>query len=225
MSVLSTKKLSASQKELLGHAQLSVVDYDAITISFKDFTIDQQYPNLIFTSQNTVNAYLGQRALSSPTNHALPKAFCVGEKTKALLEEHGFEVVEMTHYGKELAQKLVEKYKTESFLFLCGNKRRHEIPTALAQHHINFKEVQLYNNTPNPVAFKDNFKAVLFFSPSGVESFTAANAIKESVAICIGTTTAEEVKKHSNNIVIAAKPTLESVLEKAIETLTAKRIN
>lgn len=210
---------------MLGHAHLSVADYDAITISFKDFTIDQQYPNLLFTSQNTVNAYLQQRALSSPTQYALPKAFCVGEKTKALLEENGFEVVEMTHYGKELAQILVEKYHTESFLFLCGNKRRHEIPNALAQHHINFKEVQLYNNTPNPVEFKAQFKAVLFFSPSGVESFTAANAIKESIAICIGTTTAEEVKKHSNNIVIAAKPTLESVLEKAIETLTAKRIN
>ncbi|WP_178338826.1 uroporphyrinogen-III synthase [Arenibacter nanhaiticus] len=225
MSVLSTKKLSASQKELLGHAQIPVVDYDAITITFKDFTIDQQCPNLIFTSQNTVNAYLGQRALSPHSQNALPKAFCVGEKTKALLEENGLEVVEMTHYGKELAQILVEKYKSESFLLLCGNKRRHEIPNALAQHHIAFKEVQLYNNTPNPVAFKDNFKAVLFFSPSGVQSYTAANAIKESIAICIGTTTAEEAQKHSKHIVIAAKPTLESVLEKAIETLTAKRIN
>jgi uroporphyrinogen-III synthase len=215
ISILSTKILTPAQKFVLTNAQIQVEDYDAIKIEHSTTNIDLSFKNIIFTSQNTVKAFLkkigGQNVQIANYN-----GFCVGEKTKSLLEKNDINVLEMTNYGVELAQILVEKYPNETFLFLCGNKRRNEIPAQLSKHKVSFKEQIVYQNTPNPVTFATDFDGILFFSPSAIESFTAKNKLKNSIAFCIGTTTAAEAKKHSNNIIVAEKPTVESVLDKVV---------
>lgn len=231
ISLLSTKILSPSQKAILTNAQFIIEEYDALRIDLLDQEIDTSYKNVIFTSQNTVMAYLKYLHKNATPNkesdqkkavHSRIKAYCVGEKTKALLEKNGVEVVTFTHYGAELAQILVTQYQQETFLFLCGNKRRYEIPTRLKENKIDFKEQVLYGNYPNPQAFSTTFDGILFFSPTGIESYSIQNSIENSVAFCIGTTTAEEAKKHTSNIIIAEKPTVESVLEKVVEYYKSK---
>ena len=221
ITVLSTKILTASQKAILTQANIKVEEYDAINIEYLTPDIDLDFKNIIFTSQNTVKAFL---KIVGPPN--LKKktytAFCVGEKTKLVLEKNGINVMEMTHYGAELAKILVKKYPKESFLFLCGDKRRHEIPSYLTKHKVVFKEQAVYKNTPNPLTFASDFNGILFYSPSGIKSFVAVNKIKNSVAFCIGTTTAAEAQKHTKNITIAQKPTIESVLERALESFKTK---
>ncbi|MCM4167966.1 hypothetical protein KCTC52924_01213 [Arenibacter antarcticus] len=225
ISLLSTKILSTSQKDLLNHPQFLIEEYDALKIAFLDQEIDTSYKNVIFTSQNTVKAYLNclkktadlNKDNVNKPNYSQIKAFCVGEKTKALLEKNGIHVVAATHYGAELAQILVTQFSKESFLFLCGNKRRYEIPTRLIANNIDFKEQVVYQNSPNPQTFTTQFNGILFFSPTGIESYRIQNSIHDSVAFCIGTTTAEEARKHTSNIIIAKKPTVESVLEKVAE--------
>lgn len=214
--LLSTKILSPSQKAILGNNSILMDDYDAIQISYLPTTIDPTYKNLIFTSQHAVKAFL-QNYPNTTLDHQDLKAYCVGEKTKALVSAQGITVVEMTHYGAQLAQRLVEKHPEKTFLFLCSNKRRDDIPSLLTKHKVAFKEQIAYQNTPNPLTFAADYKGILFFSPSGLESFISNNRIGNSVAICIGTTTAAEAKKHSKNVIIANNPTVESVLEKAVE--------
>ncbi|MGY0406726.1 uroporphyrinogen-III synthase, partial [Pseudoalteromonas sp. SYSU M81241] len=55
-------------------------------------------------------------------------AFCVGEKTTSLLVENGLKIAEMAEYASALAKNIVERYQNETFVFLCGNKRRDELP-------------------------------------------------------------------------------------------------
>lgn len=230
ISLLSTKILSPSQKVLLSNAQFHLEEYDSLKIDLLPQEIDTSYKHIIFTSQNTVKAYLEnlkntadldqKNNLSSVTSQIT--AYCVGEKTKALLEGNGIKVVAVTHYGAELAQILVEQYPNEWFLFLCGNKRRYEIPTRLKENNIHFKEQVVYENSPNPQAFSTHFNGILFFSPTGIESYQIKNSIADSIAFCIGTTTAAEAKKYTSNIVIANKPTVESVLEKVVEYYKSK---
>ncbi|MCK0144219.1 uroporphyrinogen-III synthase [Arenibacter sp. F26102] len=221
MTVLSTKILTSHQKAILTNANIKVEDYDAINIEYLKPKIDPVFKNIIFTSQNTVKAFL---KIIGPQNVKKNSysAFCVGEKTKSVLEKNGINVLEMTNYGAELAEILINKHPKETFLFLCGDKRRNEIPSYLTNHKVVFKEQTVYQNTPNHLTFDTVFDGILFFSPSGVESFVARNNLKNSVAFCIGTTTALEAEKHTKNIIIAEKPTIESVLERAIETLKIK---
>ena len=60
MTVLSTKKLLANQRELLLNAGLSFVEYDAIRITPTSFEMPKELENIIITSQNGAKAYLNK---------------------------------------------------------------------------------------------------------------------------------------------------------------------
>ncbi|MAU14818.1 MAG: uroporphyrinogen-III synthase [Muricauda sp.] len=215
-TVLSTKILNASQKELFLNSNLGLVEYNAIKIEFLDTTIPFQYQNYIITSKNTVKVFLSQVDESQKEKF---KIFCVGEKTKALLEEHGLQVVETADYATDLADIIIKNYKEETFLFLCGNKRRDNLPETLSKNNVRFEELQVYKTKLNPRAFHRNFDGILFFSPSGIQSYLLKNKIGNSTLFCIGDTTAEEAKGHTKNIIVANKPTVENVLVQAIKHL------
>ncbi|MDL5513411.1 uroporphyrinogen-III synthase [Arenibacter sp. M-2] len=215
MTVLSTKILTASQKAMLTNAYIQVVEYNAIHIEYLSPEIDPNFKNIIFTSQNTVKAFLKTINPQYLKNNSY-SAFCVGEKTRSILEKNGINVMEMTDYGAELAKILADKHSNKTFLFLCGDKRRNEIPSYLTKHKVAFKEQTLYQNTPNQLTFDPDFDGILFFSPSGIQSFMTKNNFRNFVAFCIGTTTAAEAKKYVKKIIVAEKPTVEHVLEKVI---------
>ena len=228
INILSTKILSTAQKAILTDVGLNVEEYDAIKIKIFDQEIDRSYKNIIFTSQNTVKAFLKniEKDTSNKEQEPTPiseiRAYCVGEKTGSLLEQNGIHVLESAHYGAELAKILVSKYQKESFLFLCGDKRLTAIPSQFQQHSIRFKEQVVYGNSPNIQSYRSDFNGILFFSPSGIESFVIKNQIKDSTCFCIGTTTAAEAQKYAQNIIIANKPTVEGVLEKVTAYFKAK---
>lgn len=205
MTVLSTKKLTQSQKALLLNAGISLVEYDAISVTLSGISVERDVENAIIPSQNAVASVLKNKI-------NIKNCFCVGEKTKAMLEENGFKVIENADYGKDLAETIVAKHSDKKFTFFCGNRRLDNIPNVLKQNNVDFQEVEIYETHPNPKKFNRTFDGILFFSPSGVESFVSKNEIEEAVAFCIGTTTASEAAKHTDKIVIAIKPTIESVI-------------
>lgn len=230
-SVLSTKKLSPSQRELLINAGISLVHYDAIKIEFLSFRAPSNIKNAIFTSQNGVNSFFKNLRTSisnSKDEFIIDNCFCVGEKTKALLEKNGQNVFKMTEYASELAPYLVKNHKNAYFHFFCGNIRSDVIPSTLKENHVAFEEIEVYNTTLNPKKFERHFDAILFFSPSGVRSFVEGNTningensafAEMTKAVCIGTTTASEAKKYTENLVISNSTTVESVIAKAVKTL------
>jgi uroporphyrinogen-III synthase len=55
-SILSTKSLKKEQKNSLLEAGMTVVDYDAISITFLNFECTDTIENAIFTSQQGVFA-------------------------------------------------------------------------------------------------------------------------------------------------------------------------
>ncbi|MDF0706768.1 uroporphyrinogen-III synthase [Flagellimonas okinawensis] len=212
-TVLSTKMLSLPQKELFLNSGLGLVEYDALKIDFLDVKIPFTYNNYIFTSKNAVKAFLQQtKNLDLSKFHA----FCVGEKTKSLLEEKGLIVLEMAENAAELAEIIFKKYQNKSFLFLCGNKRRDELPNILTKNNVQYKELEVYQTNLNPKAFQRDFDGIMFFSPSSVRSYLLENSLGNSTMFCIGNTTASEAQKHSKNIIVANKPTVENVLVQAI---------
>lgn len=220
-SVLSTKKLSLSQRELLINASVSLVEYNAIKIEFEPFTIPQKIKYAIFTSQNGVNSFFQNLSnnKTSINNVVVENCLCVGEKTRTLLEQYGVNVIKTTEYATELAQYLVENHKNDWFYFFCGNIRSDEIPSKLTENDISFQEIVVYKTSLNIKRIDRQFDAVLFFSPSGVRSYISENKLDTSIAICIGTTTASEAIKYCENVVIANATTVESVIAKAVKTL------
>nr|WP_299071226.1 uroporphyrinogen-III synthase [uncultured Allomuricauda sp.] len=213
-TVLSTKILSPSQKELFLNSGLGLVEHNALKIEFLDIIIPLHYQNYIFTSKNAVKAFLNH---SKKTDHSNCNAFCVGEKTKAILEENGLKVVKKTENASDLGNYIVKNFKNEDFLFLSGNIRRQELPEILSKNNIRYAEVEVYKTHLEIRKFNRSFDGILFFSPSGIKSFVKENPLSKKLAFCIGNTTATEAKKHTNQIIIANKPTVENVLVQAIK--------
>ncbi|HLT53410.1 MAG TPA: uroporphyrinogen-III synthase [Flavobacteriaceae bacterium] len=208
-SILSTKKLNPEQKAQLQQAGITVTDYNAIAISFVEFDSDIIVDNAIITSQNAAQAVLDKKVI-------IKNCFCVGEKTQALLEENGQNVEKMKQNASELAKYLIKNHKNEQFWFFCGNFRREEIPDLFKEHNMPLKEVVVYNTALNPQKIDLDFDGILFFSPSGIESFLKENTLQEQLAFCIGQTTADALKPYKN-CVIASNPTVESVLDAVIK--------
>lgn len=222
-TLLSTKILNTTQQENLLNAGIKFSQYDAIQIIPVDFGLPSKIENAIFTSQNTVKQVINR--ISAQNNSLLtsafvtekkPTCFCVGKKTKSLLEENACTVIAWAEYGKDLAELILEKFSQEKFVFFCGNRRREELPSILRINKIYFQEICTYQTELVPKQFHQDFEQVLFFSPSGVESFCLQNKLTNRIAICIGTTTAKEAQKHTDKVIIAEEPTVESVVQTAI---------
>ena len=215
-TILSTKKLSASQKKMFQNNTISVTDYNAIEIKSIDFESPKKVGYGIFTSQNAVKAFFSGHNRNTSTIETI---FCVGEKTKSILEKNEQKVAKMMKNASELADFIKKTHKNDTFYFFCGNLRREEIPSSLKNEKITLFEVKTYETRLKTFKFDQKWSGILFFSPTGVTSFCMENDIENSAAFCIGKTTSSEAKKHSSNIFEAEKTTIESVLEKAISTL------
>jgi uroporphyrinogen-III synthase len=211
--ILSTKKLLPNQKQFLLNAGFSVVEADFIKVSSKKFDYKSQKDFLIFTSQNAVESVLKNKKAAELK--AIP-CFCVGEKTKALLEQNGFEVKVSSDYAAELASVICNQYPKNSFAFFSGNLRRDILPDALELAQIKFEEIPVYETilTPNEIHSKSD--GILFFSPSAVKSYLKLNTISNEMCFSIGKATAEIIEKVTQNLIIANKPTVENVIIQCI---------
>ncbi len=214
ISILSTKVLLSPQKQALLNEGFSVTEANFIKTESSDFDLKGINDNLIFTSQNAA-----QSVLLHPKCSALKakNVFCVGLKTKALLEENGFNVAVYVDYASDLAEIITLIYSNESYTFFSGNLRKETVPNALKEAKVNFNEIQVYETTLTPQKIKTTIDGILFFSPSAIESYLMENKIKNEICFCIGSTTAEALEKTTRNIIIAEQPSVENVIEDVIE--------
>jgi uroporphyrinogen-III synthase len=225
--ILSTKKLSHSQEALLLNAGLSVESYDAIKITAIDFVAPEFIENAIFTSQNGVDSFFQNKAASTQ----IERCFCVGQKTEIKLKENDQNVAKMCKNASELAHFIIKNHKTDSFMFICGSHRRDDIPELLKQEEIPIFELKTYKTELKLKNFHQKWNGIMFFSPSGVESFVTGqkeanndltsvpNYFANATAICIGDTTATEAKKYISNVIVANSTTVESVIATAVKTM------
>ncbi|WP_304196702.1 uroporphyrinogen-III synthase [Flavobacterium alvei] len=214
LTILSTKILLSHQKQALLDVGFSVTEANFIKTENSDFDLNGIKDKLIFTSQNAA-----QSVLLHPKSQELKtkNVFCVGIKTKALLEENGFNVDVYVDYASDLAEIITLIYSNESFTFFSGNLRKETLPKALKAAKVNFNEIQVYETTLTPQKIKTPVDGILFFSPSAVESYLKDNKIKNEICFCIGETTAETLEKTTRNIIVADQPSVDNLIEDVIE--------
>ena len=215
IQILSTKTLPSIQKSALENANFNVLETDFIKTQNKNFDLKDIHANLIFTSQNAAHSVLSHKNCDDLKTK---NVFCVGLKTKILLSENGFNVNVYTGYAEDLAEIITLIHHTDSFTFFSGNLRRDMLPNSLKKANVVFNEIEVYETTLTPQKIKNSVDGILFFSPSGVESYLKENTIKNEICFCIGETTAETLEnKKIKNIVMANSPSIQNVITEVIE--------
>ena len=210
-NVYSTKSFTEDQR-LLFHEKVKVESSDFIKISLNRIHprfLKNEIKNVVITSKNSVE--------SLTTNYSaielqFKNIYCVGRRTKRLVENKIGKVTHSENNAKKLAEYLVEYMEGAEVTYFCSDIRLDALPTILAENHIKVNEIEAYQTKYDGLKVDDSVEAVMFYSPSTVESFVMKNKA-EIIAFCIGETTAKEAKKHFNDVRIAKVPTVESVIE------------
>lgn len=206
--LLSTKKLTKAQQNLILHQGWSFVEYNAIQLT-------STYKASFFTNFNATNVIITSPFAASIILKEKPKIdllFVVGEQTCKQLSLH-YNIKETAQYGADLATIICQHYATEKFVFLCGNLRRDDIPKQLKEANISLEEYPIYSTVLSSTTITGEFDAVLFFSPSAVKSYFSSHQLsKKTTYICIGTSTAKEASKYTNQLKIASQPSIESCI-------------
>ena len=171
---------------------------------------------VVFTSSNAVSSLeegLGSQALQSIKSL---QVFCLSGRTRDAVTE-AFPMAEllgMASSGMALA-KLILKKGIHEVVFFCGNKRRDELPDLLRQNGVVVHELVVYETVSTPFIVREDMDAIMFFSPSAVESFFTLNQLnKNIVCFALGETTADSILKYSGNtIIISDTPSQEGMLK------------
>jgi uroporphyrinogen-III synthase len=155
------------------------------------------------------------------------KIFCLSGRTrdaviKAEVLKH--EITAQADNARLLAEQIILSGVKE-IIFFCGNRRRDDLPDILKKNGVAVREVVVYETIEQPVAVQGDFDGVMFFSPSGVESFFSCNKLPATtVCFAIGETTGQSISRHAANKVITSPvPEPEALLDLAADYLERKK--
>jgi uroporphyrinogen-III synthase len=222
LKILSTKLLTDSQKKTLSSFELEEKNLIEIALS-KIGPLDKTIHCAVFTSQNAVKAVFEKNEVQPSV---FRKVFCVGTKTADFLEKKGVVVSGICNSAYELAVLIAEEELKKNpndqmkVTFFCGNIRREELPNLLRENQIDVEEVEVYQTTLVPKKMKKKYDGVLFFSPSAIQSYVSAGNSLETVAFCIGNTTAVAAIDAFEKVYVAAFPSVDAVTDLVVENLT-----
>ena len=210
-NIFSTKSFTESQR-LLFHEKVVVESSDFIKISTNRIHprfLKDEIKNVIITSKNAVEALITNY---SAVELQFKNIYCVGRRTKRLVENRIGEVKHTEKNAKKLAEYLVDYIEGTEVTYFCSDIRLDDLPTILEQNHIKVKEIEAYQTKFDATKIDTKVEGVMFYSPSTVNSYLQENDASQ-IAFCIGETTAKEAKKHFKDVRVAKLPTVESVIE------------
>lgn len=210
--IYSTKKLTDTQEQLF-NTNVKAGSDDFIQISFNRLRAsDLKAPiqNVIMTSQNAVESILN----TCPKEELQFKnIYCVGRRTKRLIEQKIGPVTHSEKNANALANYLVEYIEGVEATYFCSNMRLDEIPNILKENNIALTEFEAYQTKYSASKMDKAVESVMFYSPSTVRSFLTQNSNANIIAFCIGESTAKEARNHFKDVRVAKIPTVESVVE------------
>lgn len=210
-NVFSTKSFTEDQR-LLFNEKVAPESSDFIKISLNRIHprfLKNEIQNVVITSKNAVESLITNY---SAIELQFKNIYCVGRRTKRLVEDRIGKVKHFEKNAEALAKYLVEYLEGTEVTYFCSNIRLDALPTILSENNIKVNEVEAYQTKFDGFKIDESVEVVMFYSPSTVESFVEKNK-GEIIAFCIGETTANEARKHFNDVRIAKVPTVESVIE------------
>lgn len=212
--ILSTKKLDVALRERIVHNGLAYMEYDAIHVNPVSFELPAPKDYVIFSSKNAVKT-----VLKSAYALANTQVLCVGKQSEEVLFKKNIKTIKTAKNMAELVIFIEKIAKNASFLHFCGNRRLPLLAKKMTAWKANFKEIVVYNTTPNVKKINAAPDAILFYSPSGVESHTNINTIGNSSCFCIGETTAKALPEQPKKLVVLENPSIQTLVAKAIQHL------
>lgn len=224
IDILSTRELDEELLELAAergvHIEVSpfirIEPVESVEVQQEVEAALMMSATVIFTSANAVEAVYGFLSDVEP----LWTVYCIGHATADRVTEY-FPFARLAgtaDSAADLAGMIIEEADTAEVIFFCGDKRRDELPEMLRGADFDVDEIVVYQTVATPHKVKKNYHAVMFFSPSGVESFFELNRLPPGTPLfAIGETTAATIRKRCDNPVMTpAEPAKDEMVNQVI---------
>lgn len=189
--------------------------------ALRDYLADPGIGDLVVTSPRASEAVLqrlqAEEALAARWRHQ--RAFVVGRRSGAMLESW-FGRVEGADTGRAaaLVAFIAQAEPQQPLLFVCGKRRREDVPTGLRARGIRYQECEAYRTRlRTDLAWKEPFPDWLVaFSPSGIEAVAQSPGVQPVVEragwAAIGPTTAQALAERGwQPAAVAKAPTPEAL--------------
>ena len=172
-------------------------------IPFDKGELDQN-KTWVFTSRNAVEVILKNKIPISQSIYA------IGEKTAILLPTAKIPKIASAF---EVA-KLIIKEQLKEVIFICGNRRRDELPDLLKSNAIKLKEVVVYESKNlNKTVNLQSIDGLAFMSPSSVYSLAQNGGFMNLPCFAIGPTTAKALNNVGQKCIISESTTPQSLVD------------
>ncbi len=172
---------------------------------------------VVFTSMNAVDAV----TIFLDGHQPDWSIYSIGTATARLIKAYFGEerIAGTASDAASLAELIAADRFTDQVIFFCGDQRRDDLPDILRKNDIEVNEIGVYQTIATPHKIEKDYFGILFFSPSAVQSFFSKNkATSRTILFAIGNTTANEIRKYSDNkIIISDEPGKENLVAKMIE--------
>jgi uroporphyrinogen-III synthase len=173
---------------------------------------------VVFTSANAVEAI----TTGKPAQLSRWKIYCIGNATKNAVSGYFDKgtIAGTADDAGQLAKVIIER-GVQQVVFFCGNKRMDTLPEVLKRSGVQVEEIIVYKTEETPQVVNEEYEGILFFSPSGVDSFFSKNKVPgHTVLFAIGNTTAKALALHSDNELVTGDiPSKKVLISKAIDYL------
>lgn len=209
--ILFTKKLDLQEISKIFGGEWKVECEEVLLFFYSSIApVKLQQKNLIFTSVNGVKGFV--KNLVAKDDIIDCHFYCVGNRTEQYLHEHGFSVQTSKKNAKELADFLIENNINHNIHF-CGNLVLPTLENRLKEAGLQYEKIEVYHTQLLYPIIEKKYDALVFFSPSGVESFVKNNSIEKEMIFAIGQTTTKSLQNYTNNpIFTAEKENIEDLL-------------
>jgi uroporphyrinogen-III synthase len=222
---VNTSLIALAKKQGIDIETLSFIEttaIDTVDVQQEIETASVQTATVVFTSMNAVVAVVNMLDGFVPDW----QIYCMGNTTKELVIAYFGEnaIAGTADHAAALAEELIDAATADEVFFFCGNRRRDELPDILREHGIDVTEIVVYETIYKHHQLNKDYDAVLFFSPSAVESFFELNRLPaQTTVFVIGKTTKQAVNRFSNNnIVVSTEPGKDQLVTEAIHYFTGK---
>lgn len=210
-TIYSTKKITPEQQQLFRNG-IHVDSEDFVKINPSRISaalLKKPIRNVVITSKNAVESLLTS---TTPDRLQFEQIYCVGRKTKRLIERHFGQVAHFENSARKLADYLVEFMDGTEVTYFCSNIRLDDLPKILKENNITVNEIEAYKTKHDSVTLDASVEGVLFYSPSTIDSYLLNNK-PDRIAYCIGETTAGYARKYFSDVRVARIPDTESLIE------------
>jgi uroporphyrinogen-III synthase len=225
--ILSTRPVDAGFQDADCHLEIDCISFIEVQKHI-DALIERRINELL--SEKIVAVFTSMNALNS-VRHLLEvqvdwQVFVVGE-TSTEIAKRIFtpqKIIGTAADASQLADLIISTVEPQQIVFFCGDKRLEHLPSKLKASDFDVEELKVYHTTETPQVVSKDYNGIVFFSPSAVKSFFKLNKLPSAtVLFAIGKTTAEAIKRYSNNeVVVADKPGKTGLMKLAIQHLQSK---